>query len=79
MALAHHAIRSLGLEVARLLVAALEPLGRGVRPERLRLSVETRDMGRVLEVLRAAGLAILAAPDAETAEAGPVTPRDGRP
>lgn len=78
MALAHHAVRSLGLEVARLLVAGLEPLGRGVRPERVRLSVETRDMGRVLETLRAAGLAILAAPEVETAEAAPVSPRDVR-
>lgn len=78
MALAHQAVRSLGLEVARLLVASLEPLGRGARPERVRLSIETRDMGLVLEVLRAAGLTILAAPDAETAEAAPVSPRDVR-
>jgi len=76
MALAHSAIRSLGLEVARLLVANLEPLGRGVRPERVRLSIETRDMGRVLEVLRVAGLTILSAPNGEPAPPGPVTPRD---
>ena len=64
--------------MARLLVAGLEPLGRGVPPERVRLSVETRDMGRVLETLRAAGLAILAAPEVENAEAAPVSPRDVR-
>ncbi len=78
MALAHSAVRSLGLEVARLLVASLEPLGRGVRPERVRLSILTRDMGRVLEVLGAAGLTILSAPDGEPAASAPVTPRDVR-
>ncbi len=77
MAQAHSAVRSLGLEVARLLVATLEPLGRGVRPERVQLSIETRDLGRVLEVLRAAGLTIVSAPDAEPAST-PVNPHDAR-
>jgi len=77
MALAHSAVRPLGLEVARLLVASLEPLGRGVRPERVRLSIETRDLGRVLEVLRAAGLTIVSAPDDEP-DSTPVNPHDAR-
>jgi acetoin utilization protein AcuB len=79
MALAHSAVRALGIEVARLLVATLEPLGRKSPPERVRLGVETRDMGRVLNALRAAGLTILAGPEADTAlEPGPVEPRHGR-
>jgi acetoin utilization protein AcuB len=78
MALAHSAVRSLGLEVARLLVADIEPLGRGVQPERVRLSIETRDLDRVLEVLRAAGLTVLSAPEAEHV-APPVHPHDARP
>jgi acetoin utilization protein AcuB len=78
MALAHTAVRSLGLEVARLLVASLEPLGRGVQPERVRLSIETRDLGRVLDVLRAAGLTVLSTPEPEPVSP-PVSPRDGRP
>jgi acetoin utilization protein AcuB len=79
MALAHTAVRALGLEVARLLVATREPLERGSRPERVRLAVETRDMGRVLSALRAAGLTILAEPEAETGlEIGPVAPRHDR-
>ncbi|HEV8308522.1 MAG TPA: CBS domain-containing protein [Methylomirabilota bacterium] len=63
MALAHHAIRSLGMEVARLVGATIEPHGRGVRPERVRLRIETREMARVLDVLRAAGLTILSSSD----------------
>ncbi len=63
MALAHHALRSLGPDMARLVVAALEPLGPGLRPERVRLEIETREMRRVLEALHAAGLEILAAPE----------------
>jgi acetoin utilization protein AcuB len=78
MALAHSAVRSLGLEVARLLVATLEPLGRGVRPERVRLSIETRDLGRVLEVLRAAGLTVLSTPEPEPVSP-PLNPHDARP
>jgi len=79
MALAHSAVRALGIEVARLLVATLEPLGPGSRPERVRLAVETRDMGRVLNTLRAAGLTILAGPESETGlEPGPVEPRHDR-
>jgi acetoin utilization protein AcuB len=79
MALAHSAVRALGIEVARLLVATLEPLGPGSRPEQVRLGIETRDMGRVLNALRAAGLTILAGPEAETGfEPGPAEPRHGR-
>lgn len=63
MALAHHAVRSLGPDVARLVVATLDPLGGGARAERVRLQIETRDMARVLEVLRAAGLQILVSPE----------------
>lgn len=63
MALAHHAIRPLGIEVARLVAATLDPLGRGVHPERVRLQIESRDMPRVLDALRAAGLTLLSTPD----------------
>ncbi len=63
MALAHHAIRSLGIEVARLVEATLDPLGGGRRPERVRLHIETREMARVEEVLGAAGLTIVSGPD----------------
>jgi acetoin utilization protein AcuB len=59
MALAHHAVRSLGPELARLVTATVDPFGGGARPERVRLQIETREMPRVLEVLRAAGLEIL--------------------
>ena len=79
MALAHHAVRSLGPDVARLHVATVEPLGRGVPPARVRLAIETRDTGRVLEALRAAGLEILSTPEADVAETGPVDPHDARP
>jgi acetoin utilization protein AcuB len=78
MALAHRAVRSLGLDVARLHVATVEPLGAGLPPARVRLTIETRDMGRVLDALRGAGLAILTTPEADVAETGPVSPRDGR-
>ncbi len=78
MALAHHALRSLGVEVARMLVATLEPL-RGGPPQRVRLAIETRNLPLVLETLRTAGLEILKGPEADTAlETGPVTPRDRR-
>lgn len=60
MALAHHAIRPLGVEVARLVVATLDPIGRGFRPERVRLQIESRDMPRVLDALRDVGLTVLA-------------------
>ena len=62
MALAHHAVRSLESEVARLVSATLEPLGSGHRPERVRLQIETREMPRVFAVLREAGLTILTEP-----------------
>jgi acetoin utilization protein AcuB len=79
MALAHSAVRSLGIEVARLMVATLDPLARGVPPERVRLGIETRDMTRVLAALEAAGLEILAAPESEASlEPGPVSPHDAR-
>jgi acetoin utilization protein AcuB len=75
MALAHRAVRSLGIEVARLMVATLDPL-QGAPPERVRLAIETRDMERVLTALRDVGLEILAGPEPETAVvSGPVTPR----
>jgi hypothetical protein len=75
MALAHRAVRSLGIEVARLMVATLDPL-QGAPPERVRLAIETRDMERVLAALRDVGLEILAGPEPETAVvSGPVTPR----
>ena len=63
MALAHRALRRLGPYVARLVAATLEPLERGVRPERVRLEIETREMARALEALRAVGLEILSGPD----------------
>jgi len=68
MALAHQAIRPLGAEVARLVGATREPLGRGLAPERVRLEIETREMRRVIEALRAAGLQIVSAPDDEEPE-----------
>lgn len=70
MALAHRAIRPLGIEVARLVAATLDPLGRGVQPERVRLQIESRDMPRVLDALRAAGLTILSTPDAGRTDNG---------
>jgi acetoin utilization protein AcuB len=73
MALAHHAVRSLGPELARLVTATLDPLGGGARPERVRLQIETREMARVLDVLRAAGLEILG-----TSENGHAPDADGR-
>jgi acetoin utilization protein AcuB len=63
MALAHRALRGLGPYVARLVTATLDPLDRGTRPERVRLEIETREMERALEALRAVGLEILAGPD----------------
>jgi acetoin utilization protein AcuB len=67
MALAHHALRALGIEVARLIGATREPMGRGHRPERVRLEIETRQMSRVLEALGAAGLQVISGPDDEPA------------
>jgi acetoin utilization protein AcuB len=59
MALAHRALRSLGPYVARLVTAVVDPPGPGVPPERVRLDIETREMVRTIEALRAAGLEIL--------------------
>jgi acetoin utilization protein AcuB len=59
---AHRALRALGAEVARLVVASREPFGPGRTPERIRLEVETRDPDRVRAALGAAGLAVLAGP-----------------
>lgn len=75
MALAHRAVRSLGIEIARLMAATLDPL-QGGHPERVRLAIETRNMEQVLAALREVGLEILAGPEPETAVVpGPVTPR----
>jgi acetoin utilization protein AcuB len=77
MALAHRAVRPLGIEIARLMAATLDPL-QGGPPQRVRLAIETRDMARVLAALRDAGLEVLAGPEPETAVvSGPVTPRRG--
>jgi hypothetical protein len=65
MALAQQALRACGAEVARLVAATREPFAAGQRPERVRLQIETREMPRVLDALRAAGLAVLGAPDEE--------------
>ena len=62
MALATHALRGCGPEVARLVGATREPLHPGQAPERVRLEIETRQMPRVLEALRAAGLAVVGGP-----------------
>jgi acetoin utilization protein AcuB len=70
MALAHQAVRPLGIEVARLVAAVLDPLGRGARPERVRLQIESRDMPRVLDALRAVGLTVLPATAPVGAENG---------
>lgn len=63
MAVAHGAIRALGMETARLIGASREPLEPGRAPERVRFEIETREMPRVLAALRAAGLDVLAAPE----------------
>jgi acetoin utilization protein AcuB len=63
MALAQQALRGCGPEVARLVGAAREPLHPGQTPERVRLQIETREMPRVLDALRAAGLAVVGGPD----------------
>jgi acetoin utilization protein AcuB len=63
MAVAHRALRSLGPYVARLVTATREPLERGLAAERVRLDIETRDVPRTVEALRAAGLEILSGPD----------------
>ncbi len=71
MALAHHAIRALGPEVARLSAATVEPWGNGRRPERVRLEIATRDLPRVLAALRVAGLEIVASSEGDP---GPTVP-----
>jgi acetoin utilization protein AcuB len=60
MAIAQQAVRACGAEVARLVAATREPFGAGRRPERVRLQIETREMSRVLDALRAAGLTLSA-------------------
>src|SRR5262245_5759228 len=62
MARAQQALRTCGSEVARLVSATREPLTPGRRPERVRLQIETREMRRVLDALRAAGLAVVGGP-----------------
>ncbi len=62
MAIAHQVIRPFG-EAARLVGATHEPFGRGLLPERVRLEIETRELSRVVEALRAAGLELLSASD----------------
>jgi acetoin utilization protein AcuB len=62
MALAQLALRGCGPEVARLVTAVREPLAPGQAPARVRLEVETREMPRVLDALRAAGLSVLGEP-----------------
>lgn len=63
MARAQQAIRLLGVEVARLISATREPFGPGLRPERVRLEIETRQMPRVIDALGATGLRILSVSD----------------
>jgi hypothetical protein len=46
--------------------ATREPFGAGLAPERVRLEIESREVPSVLQALRAAGLTILNAADAET-------------
>jgi len=62
MALAQQAIRGCGPEVARLVAATRDPFAPGQVPERVRLEIETREMPRVLDALRAAGLAVIGGP-----------------
>jgi acetoin utilization protein AcuB len=62
MALAQAALRACGPEVARLVGATREPLRPTRAPERVRLQIETREMPRVLDALRAAGLAVVGGP-----------------
>jgi acetoin utilization protein AcuB len=66
MGLADRTIRALGAESARLVAATREPFGAGLAPERVRLEIESREVPSVLQALRAAGLTILNAADAET-------------
>lgn len=63
MVRAQHAIRPLGAETARLVAATCDPFGPGLRPEHVRLEVDTRDMTPVVAALRQAGLVIVAGPD----------------
>ena len=67
MVRAQRAIRPLGAEAARLVAATHEPFGRGLRPERVRLEVDTRDLAPVLTALREAGLTVLAERDSDAA------------
>jgi hypothetical protein len=62
MAVAQQALRGFGPEVARLVAATREPLAPGQVPERVRLEIESREMPRVLDALRAAGLAVIGDP-----------------
>jgi acetoin utilization protein AcuB len=62
MAMAQQALRSFGPEVARLVAATREPLAPGQAPARVRLQIESREMPRVLDALRAAGLAVIGGP-----------------
>jgi hypothetical protein len=59
MTLADRAVRALGAESARLVGATRDPFGPGLPPERVRLDIESREIPRVLQALRAAGLTIL--------------------
>jgi acetoin utilization protein AcuB len=62
MARAQQALRACGSEVARLVTATRDPLDPRRPPERVRLEIETREMDRVVDVLRAAGLEVLGSP-----------------
>jgi acetoin utilization protein AcuB len=59
MGRAQRALRSCGPEVARLVSATRDPLDPRRPPERVRLEIETREMARVLDALREAGLEVL--------------------
>jgi acetoin utilization protein AcuB len=63
MVRAQRAIRPLGAETARLVAATCDPLGPGLRPEHIRLEVDTRDMASIVAALRQAGLVVVASPD----------------
>lgn len=68
MALAQQAVRSCGAEVARLVTARRDPPGPSQAPTRVRLQIETREMNRVVEALRATGLTVVPEADGRPEE-----------
>ena len=66
MVRAQRAIRPLGAEVARLVAATNDPLDPKLTPARVRLEVDTRDLGLVVDALRQAGLDVVTSVEDES-------------